>query len=54
MCLPEYVNGPFKVIHDFVMDNVCQLRYIMILVTDGTWLYGMTPNGGSANLGAIF
>ena len=50
----QYVNGAFRVIHDFVMDNDLSTPVYNDLVTDGTWLYGMTPNGGSANLGAIF
>ena len=47
------LNAQIKIVHNFVMDNDLNSPY-GDLVTDSTWFYGMTSEGGAFNLGTIF
>lgn len=44
----------FALLHDFDRDSGDGAEPYATLVTDGTWLYGMTTEGGSGNVGTIF
>jgi len=53
MLIALSTQAQFTKLHDFVTENNLQTPYDD-LITDGTWLYGMTTNGGANGYGNVF
>jgi uncharacterized repeat protein (TIGR03803 family) len=54
-CVEQPGNAQVNVLHPFILENdLSRPSYSNDLVTDGTWFYGMTPYGGSSDLGTLF